>query len=290
MPVDETRPLGQPVPVSCRRHAPADDAAGSDRDGRPASPNRCAERSLRRSRRRRDVGLHAHRPLRDGRQTWPTGSPQAENSDDPLFFSFAPEGEDAAGFGSYLRITPEAGSIEVGFLAFSPRLQRSVAATEAMYLMMKWAFEAGYRRYEWKCDALNAPSRRAAQRLGLSYEGVFRQATVVKGRNRDTAWFAAIDAEWPALEAAFQTWLAPENFDADGRQKTSLRELTRPDPGRDRSRAALDRHRKRRIRSLISERSATVSRGRAPPSIACAEHSSVLSSAVRAKPIRKRRR
>jgi RimJ/RimL family protein N-acetyltransferase len=151
-----------------------------------------------------------------------------ENSDDPLFFSFAPSGEDAAGFGSFLRITPGAGSIEVGFLAFSPRLQRSVAATEAMYLMMKWAFEAGYRRYEWKCDALNGPSRRAAQRLGLSYEGIFRQATVVKGRNRDTAWFAAIDAEWPALETAFETWLAPENFDATGRQKTSLRKLTRP--------------------------------------------------------------
>jgi RimJ/RimL family protein N-acetyltransferase len=215
---------------------------------------------------------------------------EAENSEDPLFFTFAPEGEEAAGFGSYLRITPAAGSIEVGYLSFSPRLQRSVAATEAMYLMMKWAFEAGYRRYEWKCDALNAASRRAAQRLGLSYEGVFRQATVVKGRNRDTAWFAAIDAEWPALEAAFQTWLAPENFDADGRQKTSLRDLTAPilvarDPA-----LHLDRHGKRRIRSLISERSATVSRGRAQPSIACAEHSSVLSSAVRASPIRKRRR
>jgi RimJ/RimL family protein N-acetyltransferase len=152
----------------------------------------------------------------------------AETSEDPLFFSFTPEGEGAAGFGSFLRIVPEAGSIEVGFLAFSPRLQRSVAATEAMYLLMKWAFEAGYRRYEWKCDALNAPSRRAAARLGLSYEGVFRQATVVKGRNRDTAWFAAIDTEWPALDRAFRIWLDPANFDASGRQRTSLRDLTRP--------------------------------------------------------------
>jgi RimJ/RimL family protein N-acetyltransferase len=151
-----------------------------------------------------------------------------ETSDDPLFFSFTPTGSDPAGFGSYLRISPQAGSIEVGFLAFSPRLQRSVAATEAMYLMMKWAFEAGYRRYEWKCDALNLPSRRAAQRLGLSYEGVFRQATVVKGRNRDTAWFAAIDAEWPALDAAFRSWLDPANFDAAGRQKVPLGEFTRP--------------------------------------------------------------
>jgi RimJ/RimL family protein N-acetyltransferase len=153
---------------------------------------------------------------------------QVEGSIDPLFFSFSPEGEGAAGFGSYLRVTPAAGSIEVGYLSFSPRLQRSVAATEAMYLMMKWAFGAGYRRYEWKCNALNAASRRAAERLGLSYEGVFRQAAVVKGRNRDTAWFAAIDAEWPALEAAFQTWLSPENFDDAGRQKNALSALTAP--------------------------------------------------------------
>jgi hypothetical protein len=104
-----------------------------------------------------------------------------------------------------------------------------------MHLMMKWAFEAGYRRYEWKCDALNAGSRRAAQRLGLSYEGVFRQATMYKGRNRDTAWFAAIDKEWPALEAAFQAWLNPKNFDAAGRQLERLANLTSlvrvtPDP------------------------------------------------------------
>ena len=160
----------------------------------------------------------------------------AETSTDPHFFTFSPVGEGAAGFGSYLRIAPEAGSIEVGFLAFSPKLQQSIESTEAMYLMMQWAFEAGYRRYEWKCDALNAPSRRAAQRLGLSYEGIFRQATVVKGRNRDTAWFAAIDGEWPALRTAFQSWLTPDNFDGAGRQKTSLRDLTAPilvttDPG-----------------------------------------------------------
>ncbi len=96
-----------------------------------------------------------------------------------------------------------------------------------MFLMMKWAFEAGYRRYEWKCDALNRPSRRAAQRLGFSYEGVFRQATIVKGRNRDTAWFAIIDSEWPALEEAFQLWLSPGNFDEEGRQRESLSDLTR---------------------------------------------------------------
>lgn len=151
----------------------------------------------------------------------------AQHSEDPMFFTFAPTGEGPAGFGSYLRIAPDAGSIEVGFLSFSPKLQRTVAATEAMFLMMKWAFEAGYRRYEWKCNALNLASRRAAQRLGLSYEGIFRQAAVVKGRNRDTAWFAAIDQEWPDLKRAFETWLSPANFDADGQQKTSLSDLTR---------------------------------------------------------------
>jgi hypothetical protein len=119
------------------------------------------------------------------------------------------------------------GSIEVGHINYAPALQRTRAATEAMYLMMRWAFEAGYRRYEWKCNALNLGSRRAAERLGLSYEGVFRQAAVVKGRNRDTAWFAAIDSEWPALREAFEAWLAPTNFDAEGRQRERLGDLTR---------------------------------------------------------------
>lgn len=130
------------------------------------------------------------------------------------------------GVASFLRINPAAGSIEVGNINYAPALQRTRAATEAMFLMMQWAFEAGYRRYEWKCNALNGPSRAAGQRLGLSFEGVFRQMMVVKGRNRDTAWFAAIDAEWPALRVAFQSWLAPSNFDADGRQIESLSALT----------------------------------------------------------------
>jgi hypothetical protein len=107
-------------------------------------------------------------------------------------------------------------------------LQRTRAATEAMFLMMKHAFELGYRRYEWKCHALNAASRAAAQRLGFSFEGVFRQAAVIKGRNRDTAWYAAIDQEWPALRQAFLQWLAPENFDAQGMQRQRLGDLTGP--------------------------------------------------------------
>jgi RimJ/RimL family protein N-acetyltransferase len=121
---------------------------------------------------------------------------------------------------------PEAGSIEVGHICLAPELQGTRAATEAMYLMVAWAFGAGYRRYEWKCDALNLASRRAAQRLGFSFEGVFRQAAVVKGRNRDTAWFACIDAEWPALRDCFETWLSPANFDAAGRQRERLSDLT----------------------------------------------------------------
>jgi RimJ/RimL family protein N-acetyltransferase len=134
----------------------------------------------------------------------------------------------AVGVASYLRIDPAAGAIEVGHINYSPRLQRTVASTEAMYLMMKRAFELGYRRYEWKCNALNAPSRAAAQRLGFSYEGVFRQARVDKGRNRDTAWYAAVDREWPALDAAFRRWLDPSNFDQRGQQRTSLSTLTGP--------------------------------------------------------------
>ena len=125
-------------------------------------------------------------------------------------------------------IAPEGGSIEVGHINYSPQLQHTPAATEAMYLMMARAFDLGYRRYEWKCNALNAPSRAAAQRLGLSFEGVFRQAVIVRGRNRDTAWYAAIDREWPAIKDAFLQWLSPANFDERGRQRSRLSDLTAP--------------------------------------------------------------
>jgi RimJ/RimL family protein N-acetyltransferase len=153
----------------------------------------------------------------------------AGRGSDPLFFAIVDRATGKpAGVASYLRIDPANGCIEVGHLAYSPLLQRTPAATEAMYLMMANAFALGYRRYEWKCNALNAPSRAAAQRLGFSYEGMFRQATVVKGRNRDTAWYAVTDAEWPALQAAFETWLAPGNFDAQGRQRIALSALTAP--------------------------------------------------------------
>lgn len=129
----------------------------------------------------------------------------------------------AVGVASLLRIDPKIGVIEVGHIHYSPRLQRTVAATEAMYLLMRRVFdELGYRRYEWKCDALNEPSRRAAARLGFTYEGTFRQATMYKGRNRDTAWFSVIDTEWPRLKRAYEAWLLPENFDAQGTQRRRL--------------------------------------------------------------------
>ena len=131
------------------------------------------------------------------------------------------------GVASFMRIAPKDGTIEVGGICIAPELQSGRAWTEAMFLMMDWAFSAGYRRYEWKCDALNVPSRRAAQRLGFSFEGVFRQAVVYKGRNRDTAWFSVIDTEWPALREAFRVWLSPANFDSQGRQKERLSDLTR---------------------------------------------------------------
>jgi RimJ/RimL family protein N-acetyltransferase len=129
------------------------------------------------------------------------------------------------GFLSYLRIDPENGAIEIGSIVFSPALQRTRPATEAVYLLIKNAFELGFRRCEWKCDDLNAPSHVAARRLGFRYEGTFRKATYYKGRSRDTAWYAITDDEWPALDAAFQLWLSDDNFDVDGCQRSSLRAM-----------------------------------------------------------------
>ncbi len=144
---------------------------------------------------------------------------------DPRFMAILVAGR-PLGVASWLRIAPEAGRIEVGWITYAPRLQRTRAATEAMTLMAGWAFDAGYRRYEWKCDARNLASRRAAERLGFSYEGVFRQHMVVKGRNRDTAWFAMTDGDWPCVRDAHMAWLDPANFDAEGRQRRRLGELT----------------------------------------------------------------
>ena len=147
--------------------------------------------------------------------------------EDPLFHAVIDGATGRAmGVASYLRIVPAVGVIEVGHINYAPPLQRTRAATEAMYLMMRRVFsELGYRRYEWKCDALNAVSRAAAARLGFRFEGVFRQATMYKGRNRDTAWFAVTDEDWPALEARFENWLDAANFDRDGGQRQSMSAL-----------------------------------------------------------------
>ncbi len=145
-------------------------------------------------------------------------------SRDPLFYAILDHAsQHPVGIASYLRIEPKHRVIEVGNILYSPRLQRTPSATEAMYLMAKHAFEdLGYRRYEWKCNALNAPSRSAALRLGFTFEGIFRQHMIIKGENRDTAWFAMLDHEWPGIAQALQSWLAAENFDERGLQKRSL--------------------------------------------------------------------
>jgi RimJ/RimL family protein N-acetyltransferase len=146
---------------------------------------------------------------------------------DPYFYALVdPVGEKVLGQFALMEIRPAMRVIEIGNVLYSPALQRTVAATEAQYLAARYVFETlAYRRYEWKCNALNAPSMRAAERFGFTYEGIFRQHMIIKGRNRDTAWYSIIDSEWPAVRAAFETWLKPENFDADGRQRVSLAEL-----------------------------------------------------------------
>ena len=145
-------------------------------------------------------------------------------SEDPLFHAVIDKASGVArGVASYLRIEPGVGVIEVGHINYAPSLQHTTAATEAMYLLMKRVFdELGYRRYEWKCDALNGPSRAAAARFGFVFEGIFRQATIYKGRNRDTAWYAIIDRDWPKIRAVYEAWLAPGNFDAAGKPKQRL--------------------------------------------------------------------
>ncbi|MHB8243076.1 MAG: GNAT family N-acetyltransferase [Solirubrobacteraceae bacterium] len=151
----------------------------------------------------------------------------AATSEDPLYFAIvALPAQRPLGIASYLRITPESGVIEIGHIWFGPELKRTVAATEAIYLLARHAFdELGNRRLEWKCNALNAASRRAAERFGFTFEGVFRKHQVVKGRNRDTAWYAITDGQWPAIRRGFEAWLAPSNFDGQMRQRASLGEL-----------------------------------------------------------------
>ena len=231
-----TNDLGQPISFSVAGWRAPDPPSRAPMDGRS-----CRLEMLDAGRHAAD--LHAANRLDTENRNWTylaygpfeTASAYREwaedaaRGDDPLFHAIVDTSSGkAVGVASYLRISPASGSIEVGHINFSPALQRTRAATESMFLMMRRVFESGYRRYEWKCDALNAGSRTAAQRLGFSYEGIFRQATVYKGRNRDTAWYAIIDQEWAALEEAFERWLDDSNFDAGGRQRVRLSELTGP--------------------------------------------------------------
>lgn len=166
--------------------------------------------------------LSAERPEHE--QPFRTYLTKLAASDDPLHHAIidAATGR-ALGTAALMRIDAANGVIEVGFITFSPELKRTRIGTEAMYLMMRRAFdELGYRRYEWKCDSLNAPSRTAALRYGFTFEGIFRQAMVYKGRSRDTAWYSIVDDEWPRIKAGFERWLDPANFDADGRQRRRL--------------------------------------------------------------------
>jgi RimJ/RimL family protein N-acetyltransferase len=151
----------------------------------------------------------------------------AQSAEGHVYYAIEPLTEGRAlGQASFLRIEPAFGTIEIGHIWFAPELRRTAAASEAIYQLARHAFDdLGYRRLEWKCDSLNAASRRAAERFGFRFEGVFRNHQVVKGRNRDTAWFAITDGDWPAVRAGFEAWLAPGNFDSQGRQKHSLAEL-----------------------------------------------------------------
>ena len=226
-----TNDLGQPVgpPVPGWEACPAP-------DGRPLQGRCCRLELL-------DANTHAirlheeHIADADGRNwTYLPYGPFASSADyfewvesvhheqDPMFYAILDAGTGRPiGAASYIRQAPGMGVIEVGHVSYSPALQRTVAATEAQFLMMRHVFdELGYRRYEWKCDRHNMPSRRSAERLGFIYEGTFRQAVVTKGRNRDSAWFSILDFEWPRLKAGFETWLAPSNFDSEGAQRTTL--------------------------------------------------------------------
>ncbi len=161
------------------------------------------------------------------RALFKAGLADKARSNDPLFFAILDNASGrAVGYQTFLRIEPVHRVIEIGNILYSPAMQRTIGATEAQYLFARYVFDdLGYRRYEWKCNNLNAPSKSAAERLGFTFEGVFRQHMIVKGRNRDTAWYSMLDSEWPACRSAFERWLDPSNFDAAGRQKASLAAL-----------------------------------------------------------------
>ncbi|AXC51005.1 N-acetyltransferase [Paracoccus suum] len=224
-PADPTRPIDETVVGFTPPPAPGDDAVIEGRTVR-------LER-LNAARHAADIHAAAHGadwiwdylgygPFRSEAEyrAWMEG---VEAGRDPCFYAFVDKASGRAlGLGSLMRVDVPNGVIEVGHIMITPAMQRTTAASEAIMLMVGWAFRNGYRRVEWKCDALNAPSRAAADRYGFSPEGVFRQHMIIKGRNRDTAWFAMTDRDWPAIRARWDAWLAPSNFDAEGRQREPL--------------------------------------------------------------------
>jgi RimJ/RimL family protein N-acetyltransferase len=193
----------------------------------PVDPVRHARQLFEASRGADDIWTHlAYGPF-DSLASFTTWLEARAASKDPMFYAVVDRTAlEARGMASFMRMAPDDGVIEIGHIWFTPPLQRTRQATEAIFLLARHAFDdLGYRRLEWKCDSLNAPSRRAAQRFGFTYEGIFRQHMVIKDRNRDTAWFSIIDSEWPSRRAAFEDWLASSNFDADGRQRRTLAEI-----------------------------------------------------------------
>jgi RimJ/RimL family protein N-acetyltransferase len=226
------RAVGPPVEPRPSGRAPArTPLAGAQVRLEPVDARAHAESLYRRSHGRpRDAALWtylAYGPFADQR-AFAAWLEERARSRDPLFFAIVEQASgEAAGMASYLNIVPAHGCIEIGHIWFAPLLQRTRAATEAIFLLARHVFDdLGYRRLEWKCDALNAASMRAARRFGFAYEGTFRQHMVVKGRNRDTAWFAMLDREWPTIRAGFERWLAEDNFDGAGRQRVALGALT----------------------------------------------------------------
>jgi RimJ/RimL family protein N-acetyltransferase len=222
----EAQPLGPPVdPSPCRRPERIS-LSGRFVTVAPLDPVRDAEALWQASGGPAHARLWTylfHGPFAD-RQAFAAHLRAQCATEDPLFFALLDAHSNRAlGYAAYMRITPEHRCIEVGNILYTPALQRTAGATEAMYLMARHVFEElGYRRYEWKCDALNQASRRSALRLGFEFEGIFRQHMIVKRRNRDTAWFSMLGSEWPARKAALEHWLDESNFDAEGRQKQSL--------------------------------------------------------------------
>lgn len=226
--------LGQPIGPALPDWTPVPRPSRTVMDGRrcrvePIDPARHADDLFAAFAEDRDGGTFTYLGAgpfadRDAFDAWMT---KTCLGDDPLFHAIVDRTSGRAlGVASYMRIDPAVGVIEVGHVNFSPRMRRTTVATEAMYLMMRRVFEElGYRRYEWKCDALNAPSRRAALRFGFTYEGLFRQATIYRGRSRDTTWFSMLDREWPSIRSAYEVWLADGNFDAEGRQRVGLGDL-----------------------------------------------------------------